>query len=682
MSGLLAFLMCFTALFGVGTTTAFAASETSESYMITFPRDGDENQVYGEDAWGHAAKTFMNGWTSDYNIGWTVHAQGGFDGQVCYCIEPGVHREIGDTYSGFGEDFWDNYPSSYNNTIEPDTIKLLLGRVMQYGYQGNVSTGWRSQNDSDADKLAHDMATQILVWETIVGERDAEFNHVDTGGKDTCKSCIGPGNPLYNHFLTYYDSMVASVKSHTVIPSFMARSSGKAQTIELGWNGSEYSATLTDSNNVLSKFTFSSDMSALKFTVSGNKLTITSATAPTGPVSISASKSQQRAGVLVWSDSYYGPNGGIQDVITYTASVSDPVKAYLNVKVSFGGLKIVKTSEDGKVSGITFTVEGNGVNETVTTNSSGEINIENLQPGTYTVTEAASDTYEPQAPQTVTVESGKTATVTFNNTLRRGDLKIIKVSDDGNVSGISFHVTGNGVDQTVKTNKNGEILVQGLLPGTYTIEEEAINYYEPQNAQTVTVEYGKTATVSFHNVLKTGSLQITKTSEDGLVEGMRFHLFGTAANGSIVDEYAITNSQGIAVFEDVPIGTGYTVEEVDTATQYIVPEGQSAVIKWNEVTKLSFDNTLKRGGLQITKTSEDGLVEGIRFHLYGTATNGDQVDAYATTDAQGVATFKNILIGSNYTVEEVDTAERYIVPDNQTTPIEWNKVMQSQSQEN
>ena len=111
---------------------------------------------------------------------------------------------------------------------------------MQYGYQGNVSTGWRSQNDADADKLAHDMATQILVWETVIGERDAEFNHVDTGGKDTAKSCIAPGNPLYSRFCTYYDSMVASVKSHTVIPSFMARSSGKAQSVELAWNGSEY----------------------------------------------------------------------------------------------------------------------------------------------------------------------------------------------------------------------------------------------------------------------------------------------------------------------------------------------------------------------------------------------------------------------------------------------------------
>ena len=133
MSGLLAFLMCFTALFGAGSTTAFAASETSESYMISFPRDGDANQVYGTDTWGHPAKNFMNGWYTEENTTWTVHAQESFEGQVCYCIEPGVHREIGDTYSGFGENFWDNYPSSYNNTIEPDTIKVLLGRIMQYG---------------------------------------------------------------------------------------------------------------------------------------------------------------------------------------------------------------------------------------------------------------------------------------------------------------------------------------------------------------------------------------------------------------------------------------------------------------------------------------------------------------------------------------------------------------------
>lgn len=159
MSGLLAVLMAFTVLAGFGTTTAFAASETAESYMIFFPRDEDAAQIYSEDAWGHSAKNYMNGWATGSSNYTTLHCMDSFDGKVCYCIEPGLSRNVGDTYYGFGEDFWDNYPSQYNNTIEPDDIKLLLGRIMQYGYQGNLSTSWRSQNDSDADKLAHAFVT-------------------------------------------------------------------------------------------------------------------------------------------------------------------------------------------------------------------------------------------------------------------------------------------------------------------------------------------------------------------------------------------------------------------------------------------------------------------------------------------------------------------------------------------
>ena len=188
MSGLLAFLMCFSTIIGIGATTAFAAAPTCQSYMVSYPRDGDAVPYYGAEYWGHTAKNYMNGWKTSATDVYTVHCQDDFNGQINYCIEPGVPRNVGDTYTGFGEDFWDNYPASYNNTIEPDTIKLLLGRIMQYGYQGNVSTSWRSQNDGDADKLAHIMATQVLVWETIVGERDADFNHVDPGSCDAVKS--------------------------------------------------------------------------------------------------------------------------------------------------------------------------------------------------------------------------------------------------------------------------------------------------------------------------------------------------------------------------------------------------------------------------------------------------------------------------------------------------------------
>ena len=192
-------------------------------------------------------------------------------------------------------------------------VKLLLGRIMQYGYQGNLSTSWRSQNDSDADKLAHAFATQLLVWETVVGERDSDFDHVSTGGYDEILSLVSPNHPLYSRIMDYYDSIESSVQSHAVCPSFMSRSSGGAKTIELAWDGSQYIAELTDTNRVLSQFTFSASETGFHFSVSGNTLTITTDTAPSGNVTISASRSASRCGVLVWTDYKYGPNGGVQD---------------------------------------------------------------------------------------------------------------------------------------------------------------------------------------------------------------------------------------------------------------------------------------------------------------------------------------------------------------------------------
>lgn len=433
ISGLLALLICFTAILSSG-VTAFAASssgETAKSYSVAFPRDGDAN-LDTSGTWGHDELHYMNGWTSGENT-WmtTLHTIGDFNGPACYCIEPGVPRLLERTYARYGEDYWKDYPSECNSTIDADTIKTLLGRIMQYGYQGNLSLGWRSQNNADADKLAHMMATQVLVWETVVGERDANFNHVDPGSADAVKSVYRTSHPLYSRFSAYYDSIEASVKKHTIVPSFMARSTGKAQTVELSWDGSRYATTLTDTNGVLGDYTFSSEQTGITFATSGNTLTITAEAAPTETVTISATKNNTRKGVVVWSDGHYGPDGTMQDVVTYSATISDPVKAYLNLKVSYGSTKIVKTSEDGKVEGISFTITGNGVNKTVTTGAGGVIQIDNLAPGVYTITEQSYDKYEPQEMRRVTVVSGQVTTVNFNNTLKRGTLIVTKTSEDG-----------------------------------------------------------------------------------------------------------------------------------------------------------------------------------------------------------------------------------------------------------
>lgn len=259
------------------------------------------------------------------------------------------------------------------------------------------------------------------------------------------------------------------------------------------------------------------------------------------------------------------------------------------------------------------------------------------------------------------------------NTETYGVGHIVKTSEDGKVEGIKFTITGNGVNKTVTTGKNGTVDLD-LLPGTYTVKELTDDKYETQKDQTVTIVSGKTSTVTFNNTLRRGDLKVTKTAEDGLNEGLKFHLYGTSYCGLPVDEYAVTNANGVAVFDDVLIGTGYTLEEVGTPDRYIVPDKQTAAIEWNKVTNKSFDNDLKRGDLKVTKTAEDGLVEGLKFHLYGTSYSGLPVDEYAVTDANGVAMFKDILIGTGYILEEVETPIRYVVPDDQTAAIEWNKV--------
>ena len=301
ISGFMALLICFTTILGGG-ITAFAASssgEVAKSYSIGFPRSGDANLDYSG-TWGHDELHYMNGWTSG-EATWmtTLHTIGSFDGPACYCIEPGVPRLLEKTYTRYGEDYWKNYPSDYNSTIDADTIKTLLGRIMQYGYQGDLSLDWRSQNEADADKMAHMMATQVLVWETVVGERDSNFNHVDPGSADAVKSVYRTSHPLYSRFSAYYDSIEASVQSHTVIPSFMSKTPNKAQTVELKWDGSQYTATLTDGNHVVSNYTFTSSLADITFTTNGDTLTITAKTAPAEPVTISASKNNIRKGVVV-----------------------------------------------------------------------------------------------------------------------------------------------------------------------------------------------------------------------------------------------------------------------------------------------------------------------------------------------------------------------------------------------
>lgn len=576
VSLLLSIFICLSTIVGVA-LTASAASTTGKAIVIGYPRNGDAN--YSTVTWGHDELHYMGGWMCHKGRHTTFYTMNSYKGNICYCIEPGRPLDTGLVFTQKGEDFFDNFPKEYNSTISADDIKLFLGRILQYGYTGQISDSWKSQNAEDADTMSKAFATQLLVWETVVGERDEYFNHVTPNGYNAILEQVRGDHPLRNGIMNYYNAIAFAVQQHTKLPSFLSRTAGKAQTVELSWDGSRYCAELTDTNGVIDNYNYSAP--GMNCVVSGNKLIITSNSAPTDKVTLTAEKkSSQRCGLIIWSDGAYQPGGGNQDTVTFGQQVDDPVKGYISLKVSYGGAKIVKVSEDGKVDGITFRIQGNGIDKTVKTVNGGVIQVDNLKPGVYTVTETEYDKYIPQEVRRVTVVSGQVSTVNFSNKLRRGDL-------------------------TVKKN-----------------------------------------------------------AEDGLTEGMKFHLYGTSLSGIEVNEYAVTDKNGVAEFKDVLIGTGYVLEEIDTPLRYVVPDKQTAAVEWNKVTEKSFDNNLKKFNVTVTKSDRrtglpqgDASLAGAKYGIY----KGNQlIDTY-TTDANGQFTTKYYICGDDWTIREISPSEGYLI---------------------
>lgn len=419
------------------------------------------------------------------------------------------------------------------------------------------------------------MATQLIVWEFVSGCRSTADGYKCTNTKFIDGICADGANPGVK---SVYNAISKSLANYSTVPSFASAIASKAETYEMKYSDGKYTLTITDSNNILSDFSFKTT-GGVSVSVSGNRLTLTSTSTVNDAVTFNSAKSMPSVGNTTLVP--YG-DASLQDVITGVENDADPIRAYFKVKTSSGNLKLIKTSEDGNVANIEFTVKGDGYSKTVKTNSKGEFELTDLVPRSYTVTEITDSKYETQKSQTVKVESGKTATVTFEN------------------------------------------------------------------------------------VLKKGSLEVVKTSEDNFNEGIKFHLYGTSLSGASVDLYATTNADGVATFKDVLVSGDkpYTLEEVDTAERYVVPKTQTVPIEWNKVTQRSFDNVLKKWNLTVTKTdAETKSAQGdatLAGAVYGIYNNGKLVDKY-TTDKNGSFTTSYYICGDNWTLKEIDPSEGYLL---------------------
>ena len=547
-----ALMAAVTALSVLPATTAFAAGDIGTiSFTHTYDSSGNTMR-YNSSA---VFDGYTAGGTGKYKYRMFV------DGENAFCIQPGVPLKTGNTLKKASSDTW--------NALSTNQ-KKAVGLALLYGYQGNRS----HLSGSDDEKW---LATQTLVWEFVTGCREATGSYQQNSTK--AYSLHFGSNYPNSGAKAAYDQIVSLLSEHNTIPSFM--SGGKNDiTKELAYKDGKYSITLTDKNSVLSDYSFSSSDGNVKVSRSGDKLTISSAVAVSGSVRITA----KRNGVPTVSDSakmiaYGDPN--LQDLVTGVEN-ADTVVAYLNIETPTGTIALKKTSEDGVVGGIQFNIKGDNFNKTVT------------------------------------------------------------------------------------TDKDGNITVEGLFPATYTITEQSIDRYEPQKSQTVTLIGGKTTTVNFNNTLKRGSLEVIKNSEDNLVEGVKFHLYGTSLSGLPVDKYAVTDAKGVAKFSDVLISgdTPYVVEEVDTAIRYVVPASQTAPIEWEKVTSRTFVNVLKKFNVTVTKSDvETGTEQGdasLAGAVYGIYKGEELIDTYAT-DNNGQFTTEYYVCGDDWTIREISPSEGYLL---------------------
>lgn len=481
------------------------------------------------------------------------------DGKEAYCIEPGHTLYSGNTLTEDGSTVWKNLGSAKQKAIN---LALLYGKPgSEKSLSGTEDQKW--------------VATQLIVWEFVSGCRSTADGYKCTNTKFIDGICAGGANPGVK---SVYNAISKSLANYSTVPSFASAIASKAETYEMKYSDGKYTLTLTDSNSTLSDFSFKTT-GGVSATVSGNKLTLTSSNPVNDTVTFNSAKLMPDVGKTVLVP--YG-DASLQDVITGVENDADPIRAYFKVKTSSGNLKLVKTSEDGNVANIEFTVKDDGYSKTVKTNSKCEFELTDLVPGNYTVTEITDSKYETQKSQNVKVESGKTATVTFEN------------------------------------------------------------------------------------VLKKGSLEVVKTSEDNFNEGVEFHLYGTSLSGASIDLYATTNADGVAKFENVLVSSDkpYTLEEVNTADRYVIPKKQTAPIEWNKVTQRSFENVLKKWNLTVTKVdSETKTAQGdasLAGAVYGIYNNGKLVDKY-TTDKNGSFTTSYYVCGDNWTLKEIEPSEGYLL---------------------
>lgn len=620
------------------------------------------------------------------------------DGKEAYCIEPGHTLYSGNTLTECASTVWKNLGSAKQKAIN---LALL------YGKPGSG----KSLSGTEDQKW---IATQLIVWEFVSGCRSTADGYKCTNTKFIDGICAGGANPGVK---SVYNAISKSLSNYSTVPSFASAIASKAETYEMKYSDGKYTLTLTDSNSILSDFSFKTT-GGVSASVSGNKLTLTSSNPVNDAVTFNSAKSMPSVGNTTLVP--YG-DASLQDVITGVENDADPIRAYFKVKTSSGNLKLVKTSEDGNVANIEFTVNGDGYSKTAKTNSKGEFELTDLVPGKYTVTEHTPTEYSEQKSKTVNVESGKTATVSFSNVLKKWNLTVTKTDaetksaqGDATLTGAVYGIYNNGklVDKYT-TDKNGGFTTSNYVCGDkWTLKEiepsegyllDETEYHIGAEAKKYTLENNSISIGVTEDILK-GKIAIIKHTDDGSTKietpekGAEFQVYlkssGSYAKAKESErDNLICDEYGFAETKDLPYGT-YTVHQTKgwNGTEFIA-DFDVFISENNKTYKYLINNASLESYVKIVKVdSETGKqipYAGAGFQIYDpdgklvtmkyTYPTVTEIETFYTNSEGYLITPETLPYGKGYSVVEVQAPYGYILD---STPVYFDITAENTSEEN
>ncbi|WP_418629910.1 SpaA isopeptide-forming pilin-related protein [Ruminococcus sp.] len=371
----------------------------------------------------------------------------------------------------------------------------------------------------------------------------------------------------------------------------------------------------------------------------------------------------------------------------------DIVKAEMTNKKKSGSIKVTKTTTGNlNIEGIKFFATG--ISDTnkdlkfeATTDENGVAMFDKIVIGKYVITEDGSTVpaaYLVADEQEVTVEYNETAEVKVTNEEKTGSIKVQKRTEgQKNVEGITFYLKGTSdsgreINIPATTDKDGVAVFENVPIGTYSIieDEETVPYgYLVADEKEVKVEYAQTIDATILNNEQTGSITVHKTTEGQKnIEGIKFYLRGTSDTGREIDIPAITDENGVAVFENVPVGTYKIIEDKETVPYgYLVADEKEVKVEYAQTIDENILNNEQTGTVQVHKKT-DGMtnIEGIRFILSGVSDTGREIRIEAVTDKDGLAKFEGVPVGTYTITEDGSTVPYgYLVADSKQVTVTY-----------